>query len=107
MMNAPDAEALERIQDQWRMAWVDATAIAARHGIGTPTSPIVNTTMVGAFAGATGLLRPEHVRAALEEVMGDAAKRNADAALEAFETVRILPSPIAGALQALFEEGGR
>ncbi len=107
VLNASDAEALESIQEQWRIGWVDATSIAARHGIGTASSPIVNTTMVGAFAGATGLLRPEHVRAALEEVMGDAAGRNAEAALEAYHSVRILPSPVSSALQSLLEGGGR
>ena len=107
VMNAPDPSLLEGIQEQWRLAWVDATAIAARHGIGTPTSPIVNTTMVGAFAGATGLLRPEHLEAAMAEVLGDAAPRNVAAALEAFGEVRLLPSPVAGALQSLFEGGGR
>jgi pyruvate ferredoxin oxidoreductase gamma subunit/2-oxoisovalerate ferredoxin oxidoreductase gamma subunit len=107
VMNAPDASALERIQEQWRIAWVDGTSIAARHGIGTPTSPIVNTTMVGAFAGATGLLRPEHLERALGEVLGDRAERNVAAALEAFREVRLLPSPVTGALQALFEGGGR
>jgi 2-oxoacid:acceptor oxidoreductase gamma subunit (pyruvate/2-ketoisovalerate family) len=107
VMNAPDASALERIQEQWRMAWVDATSIAARHGIGTATSPIVNTTMVGAFAGASGLLKPAHVEKALAEVMGDAAKRNVEAALDAYHAVRVLPSPVSGALQALFEGGAR
>ena len=107
ILNAPGAEPLERMQEQWRIAWVDATAIAARHGIGTASSPIVNTTMVGAFAAATGLLRPEHVEAALAEVMGEAAPRNVAAALEAFRDVRILPSPVSGALQSLFEGGAR
>ena len=107
VLNAPDAEALERIQEQWRIAWVDGTAIAARHGIGTATSPIVNTTMVGAFAAASGLLRPEQVERALREVLGDAAPANVAAALEAYREVRILPSPVSGALQALFEGGAR
>jgi Pyruvate/2-oxoacid:ferredoxin oxidoreductase gamma subunit len=107
VINAPDAGLLESVQEGWRLAWVDATAIAARHGIGTATSPIVNTTMVGAFAGASGLLRPEHVEAAMREVMGDAAPRNTEAALEAYREVRMLPSPVSGALQALFEGGER
>jgi len=107
VINAPDPVPLEGIQGPWRLAFVDATAIAARHGIGTATSPIVNTTMVGAFAGATGLLRPEQIEAALVDVLGDAAPRNAAAALEAFGAVRVVPSPVTGALQALFEGGAR
>jgi len=107
VLNSPDAGGLEGIQEQWRIAWVDATAIAARNGIGTPTSPIVNTTMVGAFAGSSGLLRPEHLEAAMREVMGDAAPLNMAAALEAWHEVVLLPSPVSGALQALFEGGAR
>lgn len=107
VINAPDASLLESVQEQWRLAHVDATAIAARHGIGTASSPIVNTTMVGAFAGSSGLLRPEHVEAAIREVLGPEASRNVAAALEAFSAVRMLPSPVSGALQALFEGGER
>jgi pyruvate ferredoxin oxidoreductase gamma subunit/2-oxoisovalerate ferredoxin oxidoreductase gamma subunit len=107
VLNSADAESLERIQEQWRIAWVDATAIAARHGIGTASAPIVNTTMVGAFAGASGLFGPEHLERALREVLGDAAQRNVEAALEAYREVRVLPSPVSGALQALFEGGAR
>lgn len=107
VINAPDPALLEAVQGPWRLAWVDATSIAARHGIGTPTSPIVNTTMVGAFAAASGLLRPEHVEAAMAEVMGESAPRNVEAALEAYRDIRVLPSPVTGALQALFEGGAR
>jgi pyruvate ferredoxin oxidoreductase gamma subunit/2-oxoisovalerate ferredoxin oxidoreductase gamma subunit len=107
VINAPAPAGLEALQEGWRLAWVDATAIAARHGIGTPTAPIVNTTMVGAFAGATGLVKPAHLERALADVMGEHAARNVAAALEAWEAVRLLPSPVSGALQDLLEGGGR
>ncbi len=107
VINAPDDAGLEALQGPWRLGWVDATSIAARHGIGTVSSPIVNTTMVGAFAAATGLFRMEHVRAALHEVFPGGEDRNFAAAEEAFEALRVLPSPVTGALQALFEGGAR
>jgi len=107
VINASGEGGLEDLQGSRRLGWVDATAIAARHGIGTPTSPIVNTTMVGAFAAATGLFRMEHVDRALEEILPGARDANLAAALEAFEALRILPSPVSGALQALFEVGAR
>jgi pyruvate ferredoxin oxidoreductase gamma subunit/2-oxoisovalerate ferredoxin oxidoreductase gamma subunit len=107
VMNAPTDEGLEFLQGPWRLAWVDATEIAARHGIGTPSAPIVNTTMVGAFAAATGLFRMEHVERALREVLPAGAEANGAAALEAFESLRVVPSPVTGALQALFEGGAR
>lgn len=107
VLNAPDLDALASIRGPWRVAWVDATAIAARRGIGTPTYPIVNTAMVGAFAGASGLLAPEHVEKAIVEVLGKAAPPNVEAAMDAYRDVRILVSPVSGALQALLEGGGR
>ena len=36
--------------DGFRLAWVDATAIALEHRLGTATHPIINTAMCGAFA---------------------------------------------------------
>jgi len=41
--------------DPFRLAVVDATAIARRHGIGTRTVVIVNTTVAGAFARLDGI----------------------------------------------------
>jgi len=107
VMNSSDAGEMESLRERWRTVWVDATDIAARHGIGTATAPIVNTTMVGAFAGATGLFRREAVRRAMEEVIPSAWERNFAAAEEAWHTARIVPSPIAEALQLLLEGGGR
>ena len=40
---------------RYRLAVVDATAIARRHGIGTRSVVIVNTTIAGAFVRAVGL----------------------------------------------------
>ena len=39
----------------WRVATLDATAIARRHGIGTRSVVIVNTTIAGAFVRALGI----------------------------------------------------
>jgi 2-oxoacid:acceptor oxidoreductase gamma subunit (pyruvate/2-ketoisovalerate family) len=69
----------------FRLATVDATAIARRHGIGTSALVIVNTTLVGAYARALGLPFElvERVYAALG-VAGDLP-----AARQAFEAVRL------------------
>ena len=72
----------------FRVATVDATRIAARHGIGTATQPIVNTTMIGAFIRVTGLVRWESLERAIAETFPDAAEKNIRAAREAYETVQ-------------------
>jgi 2-oxoacid:acceptor oxidoreductase gamma subunit (pyruvate/2-ketoisovalerate family) len=71
------------------VATVDATSIARRHGIGTRSVVIVNTTIAGAFVRAMGL-----PLAALEEAyarLGFAS--NFPAAREAYETVDIGDAP--------------
>ncbi len=90
VVNAKGPEALAALPDGFRRAWVDGSAIAARHGIGTATAPIVNTTMVGAFARATGLVEPDDVAAAIADLFGPKATVNSAAAREAYERVAFL-----------------
>ena len=93
------------------VATIDATGIAVRHGLGTRTVPIVNTTMMGAIARVFGFSFNE-VLAVFESLGFGGA--NVDAASEAFESVVIHEyegepllvqparntSPIAGLLDA-------
>jgi len=70
-----------------RVATIDATAIAVRHGLGTRSVPIVNTTMMGAAARLLDFSFDE-VRAAFEvQHFGGA---NLDAAREAYDAVATL-----------------
>jgi 2-oxoacid:acceptor oxidoreductase gamma subunit (pyruvate/2-ketoisovalerate family) len=72
------------VQDQFaafRIATVDATAIALRHGLGTRAVPIVNSALAGAAAHLLGM-ELQHVLTALEE-MGF-HEGNLDAAADAF-----------------------
>jgi pyruvate ferredoxin oxidoreductase gamma subunit/2-oxoisovalerate ferredoxin oxidoreductase gamma subunit len=87
VVNAKGPEALAALPAGYRRAWVDGSAIAARHGIGTATAPIVNTTMVGAFARMTGLVGREEIAAAMVELFGAKAAVNTAAANEAFDSV--------------------
>ena len=64
---------------------VDATAIARKHGIGTRTVVIVNTTVAGAFARAVGI--PFETLAEAYDGLGLAG--NVLAAREAWDTARI------------------
>ncbi|MFV1959960.1 MAG: 2-oxoacid:acceptor oxidoreductase family protein, partial [Planctomycetota bacterium] len=67
----------------FRLAVVDATAIARRHGIGTRSVVIVNTTIAGAYARVHDL--PLDV---LEAAYGDLGRAsNFEAAREAYEAV--------------------
>jgi len=56
LLNTPGSiEGLSARHPEFRLATVDATAIARRHGIGTSALVIVNTTIAGAYARALDL----------------------------------------------------
>jgi pyruvate ferredoxin oxidoreductase gamma subunit/2-oxoisovalerate ferredoxin oxidoreductase gamma subunit len=75
------------LHKSWNLATVDATSIAASHGIGTETAPIVNTTMVGALVKVTGIVELEHLVQAIGQTIPKRAENNQNATKEAFEKV--------------------
>ncbi len=79
--SAPD------LQGDWHCHWVDADRLAIKMGLGSANHPVVNTAMIGAFAGATGLIGMEHIRTAFEGFLGEEAARNIQAAQYAFKGV--------------------
>ncbi|MBI3924819.1 MAG: 2-oxoacid:acceptor oxidoreductase family protein [Armatimonadetes bacterium] len=94
VINSPRPPESFPLASRWAIATVDASSIAARHGIGTAAQPVVNTAMVGAFAAATGLLPLEHLREAIEETVGStAAPANWTAAEEAYQALRTASKP--------------
>jgi len=74
--------------ERFRVATVDASGIAVRHGLGTKTQPIVNTAIVGAFAAEFGLIGLESVKAAIEDEVPVKREANFEAAVEAYHAVR-------------------
>ncbi len=76
------------LNGKYRIATVDANGIAVRNHLGTKTSPIVNTAILGAFARATGLVSIESVLQAIRESVPVNPEENAKAASEAYEEVR-------------------
>jgi 2-oxoacid:acceptor oxidoreductase gamma subunit (pyruvate/2-ketoisovalerate family) len=87
LVNATEpAEAVAARFPAFRVAVVDATAIARAHGIGTRSVVIVNTTIAGAFARAMGI-----DLATLEATYASLGfATNLGAAREAFERVAIV-----------------
>jgi 2-oxoacid:acceptor oxidoreductase gamma subunit (pyruvate/2-ketoisovalerate family) len=73
--------------DRYRVATVDADAIAMSHGVGSPTAPVVNTTILGAFAKVTKLVSIESVIKAIKDIVPAKKDENALAAMEAYEKV--------------------
>jgi len=72
---------------KFKIATVDANAIALKYGLGSRSAPIVNTAIVGAFAGATKLLGLKAVLEAVEEFVPLRKENNRKAAEEAYKSV--------------------
>lgn len=70
----------------WRVATVDATGIALELNLLVAGLPIVNTSIIGAFAKATNEVKLESVLKAIRETWsGSAGEKNARAAELAYE----------------------
>ena len=90
-----DMDDIEELKG-FKVATIDANEIAVKHGLGSPTSPIVNTAILGAFARITGICNLDSVVAAIEKGVPRNPEANARAAREAHEEVRFLsdePNP--------------
>lgn len=70
-----------------KIAIIDANEIAVRHNLGSPTSPIVNTAILGAFCRVTELCAIETLCAAILKSVPFHPEENAAAARDAYQGV--------------------
>lgn len=85
-----DAAGYPELAARFRVATVDAGAIALRHGLGSKTQPIVNTAILGAFAAFSRLVSLESICAAIAEDVSYRTEANIAAAREAAAAVKSL-----------------
>lgn len=78
----------------FRVATVDAGGVAAKHGLGSPTAPIVNTAILGAFAKATAVVTIDSVCQAILKTVPQKAQANAAACRDAYEITQLLEREI-------------
>jgi len=91
LINSPEPpESYNDLTDRFVVATVDASAIAVRLGIGSSTQPIVNTSIIGAFAKFSGVVGLDAVCASIAEEVPVKTDDNVRAAEEAWEAVKIL-----------------
>ena len=81
----PLAELKAEFGSRWRLAAVDAMAIARE----TLKVPIVNTTMLGALIVATGVVKLESLFGPLQERFGRLGERNIEAMKRAHAETKI------------------
>lgn len=73
-----------------RTAVVDATAIALAEGLGSPAVPIVSTAILGALAGASGIVRLDSLTTAIARSVPKKIDENVRAAEAGFRGVALL-----------------
>ncbi len=89
VVNTPEAPGSLGVPEEYRVATVDAAAIAVRHGLGSRSQPVVNTAILGAFVRATGVVELEALLEAIDLEVPVKAGENRAAATEAFEQARL------------------
>ncbi len=77
-----------RLFSKFRVATVDANRIAVEYKLGSPTAPIVNTAILGAFAKITGMVTVDAVVEAMKEFVPSNKAGNAAAIKEAYEQAK-------------------
>jgi len=89
VVNSPAEPHELGIPEQYRVATVDATSIAIQHKLGSKTTPIVNTAILGAFARAFGAPSLETLIAVIREEAPVKPDENAAAARDAYERTKL------------------
>jgi len=85
VLNSSEPPAAYSRLGSYRVATVDASAIAAKHGLGTAGAPIVNSAILGAFARASALVEIETVMEAIRQEVPAKQEENAKAAMAAYQ----------------------
>ncbi|MGB2582500.1 MAG: 2-oxoacid:acceptor oxidoreductase family protein [Thermoplasmata archaeon] len=87
-INYPDGRRLPSLPGGFKYFTLDATSIAAAHGIGSKVTPIVNTAIMGGFSR---ICNDVSLEAMLKSILGKAPvkkEENVAAAREAYERTR-------------------
>jgi 2-oxoacid:acceptor oxidoreductase gamma subunit (pyruvate/2-ketoisovalerate family) len=90
LINAPAQPANLEIFSGFRLACVDATAIAIQNRLGTRTHPIINTSIIGAFARILEMPPMEMICDAINEDIHVKSEQNIQACKDAYKNVQIL-----------------
>ncbi|MEM2868882.1 MAG: 2-oxoacid:acceptor oxidoreductase family protein [Thermoplasmata archaeon] len=85
LINSPKPPSAFRDGIKQTVATVDATGIALKHRLGSRTSPIVNTAILGGMVRFLGIVRMDSVVKAIKATVPLKPEENAAAALEASE----------------------
>ncbi len=80
LLNHPQAPRNLGLSGNFRTATVDATKLALAHGLGSASSPIVNTVVLGAYSSLDDALDLDNVLSAIEQYIPVKVAANIEAA---------------------------
>ncbi len=100
LVNTPKRPEELKLPDRFIVWTCDATGIALRHGLGSRTTPIVNTAMAGAWAALTGVVTLDAIVAEVPSLVPVKAAANIAAAQDAAKEVLSAKSCVPGAVQS-------
>jgi pyruvate ferredoxin oxidoreductase gamma subunit len=89
LINAPAQPENRAPFSGFRLACVDATAIAIQNQLGTRTHPIINTAIIGAFARIMEKPPLEMISDAIKEDIDTKPERNIQACRDAYQRVQV------------------
>lgn len=79
-----------RTYSRFKIATIDADSIAREFRLGSATSPVINTVILGAFAAQTNLVRLESIQDGIRKEVPLKTEANCEAARRAYENIKIL-----------------
>ncbi len=85
LINWPEGRKLRELPPKFKYFVIDATSIAASHGIGSQTAPIVNTAIMGGFAKMCDVVSLDKLLESIRDVAPAKEEENVAAAREAYE----------------------
>lgn len=92
LINYPEGKKPPNLIPKYRYFVIDATSIAATHGLGSRTAPIVNTAIMGGFAKMSDLIALDPILESIRELAPSKEEENVAAAKEAYQrTLEVTP----------------
>lgn len=89
LINSPkDPEAFDFLEGDFHIKTMDVNAPAVRNGLGSTTSPFINTPILGALIGFTKLVEPESIIEGIKKFIPVRTKNNVAAFEEAYELAK-------------------
>jgi pyruvate ferredoxin oxidoreductase gamma subunit/2-oxoisovalerate ferredoxin oxidoreductase gamma subunit len=88
VLNSADDPASFGLHDRFKVGVVDANSIAFKYRLGPRNAPIVNTAILGAFSGLTGIIGLEALCGSVRDAVPVRPDENVAAVREAYESIR-------------------